>query len=271
MDQLNLFATTAVNICTPLSNDELNRLYAPLRKQCKMPQASAHTAITCGCKCEGCLAFRKHWQEQYKMLGPQFCEVDGCGLPKARVAGARYCQIHMRAKRQCIIDGCLNQKRPGSGARTCTDHAVMINGKLLNRSFHIMVSCLVCEKSCRSVANHQYRNICTDCREASPDVVRRAKSHNVSESMLATWLKEPHCSLCQHRIYIGRKAGGRNGGSYAIDHDHRCCTGNESCGKCVRGLLCSQCNLSLGHFEKMTKTAGLAEVLTYLGLHEETG
>jgi hypothetical protein len=33
-----------------------------------------------------------------------------------------------------------------------------------------------------------------------------------------------------------------------IDHDHRCCPGKYSCGKCVRGLLCSGHNNGIGRF-----------------------
>lgn len=42
----------------------------------------------------------------------------------------------------------------------------------------------------------------------------------------------PICSLSKER--------------WAVDHDHSCCPGNSSCGLCVRGLICRDCNILLG-------------------------
>ena len=47
-----------------------------------------------------------------------------------------------------------------------------------------------------------------------------------------------------------------------IDHDHECCPGQFSCGKCIRGLLCQKCNTGLGMFNDNLKN--LQSAVTYL-------
>lgn len=65
----------------------------------------------------------------------------------------------------------------------------------------------------------------------------------------------------------GRCAGcgatpGRRARRLAVDHDHLCCPGNESCGQCVRGLLCYGCNDTLRHFKD--DPVGLRRLADYL-------
>ncbi len=41
---------------------------------------------------------------------------------------------------------------------------------------------------------------------------------------------------------------------FAVDHDHKCCPGQKSCGKCLRGLLCGNCNTALGLLKEKVQT-----------------
>jgi|ERR1039458_450485 hypothetical protein len=54
------------------------------------------------------------------------------------------------------------------------------------------------------------------------------------------------CALCGHLNYFRGKLQ-----RLQVDHDHACCNKNaKSCGKCLRGLLCNECNMTLSYIEK---------------------
>ena len=53
--------------------------------------------------------------------------------------------------------------------------------------------------------------------------------------------QDTRCLICQREFY--EECGIPN-----IDHDHKCCAGEFSCGACVRGLLCGHCNRGLSQF-----------------------
>lgn len=53
------------------------------------------------------------------------------------------------------------------------------------------------------------------------------------------------CKICRTD-----KPGAQTAGRWHIDHDHACCPGRKgSCGKCLRGILCGNCNLGLGNMK----------------------
>lgn len=49
---------------------------------------------------------------------------------------------------------------------------------------------------------------------------------------------------------------------WCIDHDHACCPGLYTCGKCIRGLICRKCNFALGCARDSTDI--LEKMLQYL-------
>lgn len=60
--------------------------------------------------------------------------------------------------------------------------------------------------------------------------------HNISKEKYNEMLK----------LYDGKCYSCKDRAATNIDHDHSCCNNRASCGKCIRGLLCNQCNTALG-------------------------
>lgn len=57
-------------------------------------------------------------------------------------------------------------------------------------------------------------------------------------------IQEGRCLMCERFLY---ETG------YHVDHDHNCCPTRNTCGKCVRALLCPDCNQALGFYERHAK------------------
>lgn len=107
---------------------------------------------------------------------------------------------------------------------------------------------------------------CNSCRTAeaklqNPNGRRRRgiTDHGLTEEQYNIILNQQNgqCAICKSTD-AGKNRNG-NPARMAIDHDHSCCPGLYSCGKCVRGLLCGSCNRSFDRYEEFPE-----EMETYL-------
>ncbi len=75
----------------------------------------------------------------------------------------------------------------------------------------------------------------------------REKSYSISDEQFQELLlrQNKRCDICGIVFDFSKRET-----SPHIDHNHLCCVENaKSCGKCIRGLLCVNCNNGLGRFK----------------------
>lgn len=89
---------------------------------------------------------------------------------------------------------------------------------------------------------------CKPCRSAHARAWRYGLDPEDVERMIHA--QGGLCAICPARLADG----------YCVDHDHACCPGVKTCGACVRGLLCQECNRLVGKLEsnpeRLTKMLG---------------
>ena len=99
----------------------------------------------------------------------------------------------------------------------------------------------------------------TYCIECAPLLQRTSalKKYGLSLDEYHSLLEsqEFRCKICKRKDTTFRKR-------LSVDHNHACCPGEGSCGKCIRGLLCHHCNAALGNVQDNVET--LKTMIEYL-------
>ncbi|WP_373458705.1 endonuclease domain-containing protein [Pseudarthrobacter sulfonivorans] len=90
---------------------------------------------------------------------------------------------------------------------------------------------------------------CKPCKNA------HAHGTTVKELLALQGSDSPECGSCR-----------RSGVRLMIDHDHACCPSVKSCGQCVRGYLCHECNTSEGLLKTPERALSLAGYMTRIAV-----
>ena len=97
---------------------------------------------------------------------------------------------------------------------------------------------------------------CKPCASSKAHAKRVLDTYSITADQYAAILAAQGgaCYICRRKPGLKR---------LACDHDHRCCPGPVSCGRCVRGLLCRNCNRDvLGHLKD--DVTALERAIAYL-------
>lgn len=192
------------------------------------------------------------------------CSVEGC---EGKHFGRGYCNTHNarlrrtgtldvapRVRKTCTFTDC---GRPAVSNSLCGGHA-----QQANRGAELKPLRPTWKPTIRNEQGHKRCSRCTawkpeedfypspkqadgltSCCKRCDRSLRLKRNYGITADQYDAMLAEQGgmCAIC----------GGapKDGPSLHVDHDHACCaTYKKSCGRCVRGLLCEDCNRVLGMF-----------------------
>ena len=150
------------------------------------------------------------------------CTVEGCGLPHA---GRGFCGKHYQRAMNGINPSAPSRRerpalRDNQGRKRCSTC----------REWKELAQFAPVKRTVDGLRGY--------CRECNIERHRRRKWGMSLSQLLAIVDKQQGCAIC-HASEPGQIG-------WVVDHDHACCPGGTSCGKCIRGVLCARCNCMLG-------------------------
>ena len=104
--------------------------------------------------------------------------------------------------------------------------------------------------------DHRFKNY-VDAR--AYEFMREMKKYGTTVEWYRARLIEQSgiCAICNH---LSHHHGTLQ--RLQVDHNHECCDlRTKSCGKCLRGLLCADCNINLSYLEKFLADAWVFPML----------
>jgi hypothetical protein len=176
------------------------------------------------------------------------------GGPVRTSAGRRR---NRRIVKPCAMPGCDNPRRQVQAAIYCDEHSTGRDYALTGMSYRHGY-CYLCDTVARG--RRSALLFCRDHEHLRPVVVAWRTAHRIGPDLTRKLLDDPHCWICggslTWRFTPGFAASKNQDRRVHVDHDHRCCSGQTSCGECVRGLAHDYCNRELGYVEALLRRVG---------------
>lgn len=164
----------------------------------------------------------------------------------------------------CAVEGCTNPRRNAQAAKYCDEHATSIDYQLRQtKPVPDDGRCVVCDEPVKQ-RQPVYRPlfVCREHRHLRELLKKWRYTYNLDNNKIRDLLVEPHCWICTASLKwrFANWGGTAQQGKIHVDHDHRCCPGETSCGNCVRGLTHETCNKRIGYLEALVKDLGTERV-----------